>query len=79
LPEELRKELKSNRQSIREKLQNPLLMLHIIEAKDFDNTIAAFGVSFPGNVLSIDQTVNLKINTVYYKNLLKELEENSDD
>ncbi len=43
--------------------------------------IAAFGVSFPGSVLSVNTTVTLKINTVYYQNLLdeQELEAEYDD
>ena len=75
-----RKELGSNRKKIRQKLKNPLLMLHILETP-VDERLAAFGVSFPGDVLSKAETINLKINTVYYKNLLEELklEEESDD
>lgn len=69
----LRKDLGSNRRQIREKLLNPLLMLHILELDD-DKRIVAFGVSFPGSVLSPGETINLKINTVYYKNLLEELQ-----
>jgi len=75
-----RKELGSNRRKIRQKLKHPLLMLHILETPD-DESLAAFGVSFPGDVLSKKETISLKINTVYYKNLLEDLrlEEESDD
>ncbi len=75
-----RKDLGSNRKKIRQKLKNPLLMLHILDTPD-DERLAAFGVSFPGDVLSKAETINLKINTVYYKNLLEELklEAESDD
>lgn len=77
LPDELRKKIGSNRKEARNNLENPLLMLHILETK-MDNNLAAFGISFPGNVLSTDETINLTINTVYYQNLLAE-EEGSDD
>lgn len=77
LSEDQRKGLGSRRKEIRKAMVNPLLMLHILETESGD--FAAFGVSFPGNVLSYDETVSLKINTVYYENLLKELEDESDD
>jgi len=75
-----RKELASKREEIRKELKNPLLMLHILET-NLDERLAAFGLSFPGDVLSKEETINLKINTVMYKNLLEnfELEEESDD
>lgn len=77
---EKRKKLSSNRKRIRQNLRNPLLMLHILET-DVDKRLAAFGLSFPGDVLSKNETINLKINTVYYNNLLEniEFEEESDD
>ncbi len=77
LPEKQRKELGSNRNEIRNELNNPLLMLHILETNE-DKNLAAFGISFPGNVLSTDETINLTINTVYLQNLLHE-EEGADD
>jgi Z1 domain len=92
--ENLRKELSNDRGKTRENLSRPLLMLHILEESigkdgaenmdnrsDLINEIAAFGVSFPGNAASRSETITLRINTVYYQNLLKELEENeeSDD
>ena len=66
----------------RSKMKRPLLMLHILQQKLSDkqqgmqpvNEIAAFGISFPGSVLSTEDTIKLKINTVYYQNLLEELE-----
>jgi hypothetical protein len=76
LPAEARKRLGSKRNEIRNELKNPLLMLHILETQE-DSALAAFGVSFPGNVLSNDETINLTINTVYYQNLLED--EDSDD
>ena len=73
-----RKTLGDNRKGIRAVLINPLLMLHILETES-DGDFAAFGISFPGNVLSQDETISLKINTVYYENLLKELEDEMND
>jgi hypothetical protein len=73
--------LASDRKKIRSVLKNPLLMLYILQNDKTDDTsaFAAFGISFPGDVLSKDETVNLKINTVYYNNLLKDLEDETDD
>ena len=76
LPEELRKKYGNDRKEIRHRLKNPLLMLHILQTEP-DPNLAAFGVSFPGNVLSDDETINLTINTVYYASLLED--EDSDD
>ena len=70
LSKELREKLGSQRNEIRNNLKNPLLMLHILQI-DQDEKLAAFGTSFPGNVLSQDETINLTINTVYYQNLLE--------
>jgi hypothetical protein len=74
----------SNRRDTRQEMKRPLLMLHILEQKNDDmaesnliREIAAFGVSFPGNVLSKEETVKIKINTVYYQNLLEQLEDES--
>lgn len=74
LEESLRKSLGNNRREIRAVAgRNPLLMLHILDTKEGD--FAAFGVSFPGSAADPGETVKLKINTVYYNDLLKELEE----
>jgi hypothetical protein len=82
--EELRKEFASNRGETRKILKRPLLMLHIIQPKFIKNgaetleyninEIAAIGTSFPGDVTSKEDIVTLKINTVYYQNLIKDLE-----
>jgi len=87
-----RKKLSNSRGETREHLPRPLLMLHILEQsfaketpeaerRDPIQEIAAFGVSFPGSVASKNDTITLKINTVFYQNLLKQLaeEEESDD
>ena len=77
LPAEKRKEIGSNRKEIRKAMPNPLLMLHVLETDKGE--FAAFGVSCPGDASSNSDTVSLKINTVYYENLLKDLEEETDD
>lgn len=76
-----RKELQGDRKKIREEMEKstgrPLLMLHILQPtiKVMDlSRIGAFGVCFPGSVLSKKDTVKLKINTVYYQNLLDDLQ-----
>lgn len=86
LDEKVRAELKSNRRAAREQLERPLLMLHILEARDkdteeiFDESLAAFGVSFPSKISSNMQNISLRINTVYQQQLLNFLEdEESDD
>ena len=74
LDKTLRKELQKERREIRAVPgRKPLLMLHILDTNEGD--FAAFGVSFPGSAASPGETVKLKINTVYYNDLLKDLEE----
>lgn len=86
----LRKKYAADRGETRRLMSRPLLMLHIIEPKfkkggavtnEFDHIkeIVAIGTSFPGDVTSSDDLIKLKINTVYYENLLKEIDEPSDD
>jgi hypothetical protein len=86
----LRRQYAADRGETRRIMPRPLLMLHLIDptfkkegtvTKDFDHIqeIVAIGTSFPGDVTSRDDIIKLKINTVYYENLLKELEEQSDD
>lgn len=86
LNESDRKNLGTNRTETRRIMSRPLLMLHIIQPNpsihEMDNhALAAFGTSFPGDALSLNETVKLKINTVYYNNLLEEIdaENESDD
>lgn len=76
-----RKAVGNDRAAARSKMKRPLLMLHILQQKAVEKdmqdpieTIAAFGISFPGDVLSEEKTIKLKINTVYYQNLIEELE-----
>lgn len=81
-PEE-RKQVSNDRHAARKKMVRPLLMLHILQPqfddpKDKPTELAAFGVSFPGDALSNGHSVKLKINTVYYNNLLMELESEAD-
>lgn len=77
-----RKLVGSDRKEARRLMKRPLLMLHILQpdSEDMPQELAAFGTTFPGSVLSKSETITLKINTVYYNNLLKELEaENESD
>jgi hypothetical protein len=76
----------SDRTEARRQMPRPLLMLHLMQPEFTTpqpdiKTLAAFGVSFPGTVLTSPGAIRLKINTVYYDNLLRELEfeEESDD
>ncbi len=80
LDKNIRRELGSSRKEARERLEKPLLRLHILET-DIDKRLAAFGVSFPTKIISNTQNISLKINTVYHKNLLADLEneEQADD
>jgi hypothetical protein len=80
LDKKARKALGYKRQEIRKKLEKPLLRLHILETTVYKR-LAAFGVSFPTNIKSGTQNIRLKINTVYYQNLLKftEYEDQADD
>ncbi|MBM6498355.1 Z1 domain-containing protein [Flavobacterium macrobrachii] len=78
-----RKVVGTNRIEARRIMSRPLLMLHIIEPNPeistiANNALAAFGASFPGDVLSDAETITLKINTVYYNNLLKEVESDNE-
>lgn len=84
LESQQRKAVGNNRGAARKIMPRPLLMLHIIEPdihiSEEVQALSAFGVSFPGDILSNNETITLKINTVYYNNLLKELEiENESD
>lgn len=83
LMDEERKYINSKREDIRKKMKKPLLMLHILEAKEdidenqskvIDEKLATFGVSFPKSIKSEKRDVFLKINTVFIKNLLEEEE-----
>ncbi|MBS1533737.1 MAG: Z1 domain-containing protein [Bacteroidetes bacterium] len=79
-----RKRVGTNRVDARQVMARPLLMLHIIEPNPEiagHNALAAFGASFPGDASTDNETITLKINTVYYNNLLQEVEadKESDD
>lgn len=68
-----RLELGSNRKDIREKMKRPLLMLHVLDTQKGDYPLlAAFGASFPGGIKSTGRTVKLKVNSVYWDQMLKE-------
>ena len=72
LSKDERKELGSNRREIRQRLERPLLMLHILDIEGVDPQLAAFGISFPGR--SKEKSEAMRINTVYIEEL-KKLEE----
>lgn len=76
---ELRKSIGNDRKKIRENLLRPLLMLHVLQGNEEQGDFVAFGISFPGSDASPGETVKLKINTVYYRELLNDLEEDVDD
>jgi hypothetical protein len=81
---ETAKKLGSNRKDTRQHMQRPLLMLHVLENKlvsprENDNSFAAFGISFPGGINSGNQTVRLKINTVYLKGLQDQMQDEDHD
>ena len=64
---------------MRSRLKRPLLMLHIMNAQNFDSQLAAFGVCFPDNGLGTSQTVSYKVNTVFETGLDDLLSEEADD
>lgn len=84
--EKLRLSIKDNRKLARSTRERPLLMLHILQPVNLEDgsglkTIAAFGVSFNGDVTSQEAPVKLLINTVYLDNLVEGLkyDNESDD
>lgn len=64
---------------VRSRLKRPLLMLHVMNAQNFDSRLAAFGVCFPDNGLGTSQTVSYKVNTVFETGLDDLLSEEEDD
>lgn len=77
----LKKALNNKRKESRAARSKPLLMLHILEVEDRDNAplpfdeIAAFGISFHGDALTEAKPVRMMINTVYYDQLLENLQQ----
>ena len=85
-PPEERTKIGSDRSLARSRMLRPLLMLHFLEPtfsvpQSPIEALPAFGISFPGTGFGRESSIRLKINTVYYDNLVKEIEEeeNSDD
>ena len=87
--EVIRKKLskENNRKRIRkireDQKGNPLLMLYVLDLFDKNkilvkSNVVALGMSFPGNALSTTETVKMKINTVYYDDLLNQELENTE-
>lgn len=84
--DEIRNSVKNDRRKARAVRKRPLLMLHIIQPENTDETnnvetIAAYGVSFDGDATSSEPPVKLLINTVYFQNLVEDLnyDRESDD
>jgi len=77
------KEKFSQRRASRALLEKPLLMLHILDATVWEEvdkikvrcgnenkTLAAFGISFPGGIVSGNKNIRLKVNSVYIDQVL---------
>lgn len=88
LPDNTVKEL-SRKRLVRQKLERPLLILHLVEGTLVNSNgkiegtreVAAFSISFPGGIQSGNRNVKLKVNQVYVdnlENLIRE-EEDADD
>ncbi len=80
---ENKKEKFSQRRASRALLEKPLLMLHILDATVWEEvdkikvrcgneskTLAAFGISFPGGIISGNKNIRLKVNSVYIDKVL---------
>jgi hypothetical protein len=76
-------EFGTDRKKMRKLRTKPLLLLYFIEGtlKDSKNNfdLLGFAISFDGDIGTNNQTTKLKINTVYYQNLLENLNSESDD
>ena len=62
----------------------PLLLIYFIQSNILDTTISldnilGFSISVDGDIDSNSQTVKMVVNTVYYQNLLENLNELYDD
>lgn len=75
---------KTDRKKMRKLRKKPLLLLYFIEGvnKDSDTDffdLLGFAVSFDGDIETSKQMTKLKINTVYYQNLLENINSDNDD
>jgi hypothetical protein len=74
----------TNRKLMRKLRSRPLLLVYFIQSNidkkniTLDN-ILGFSVSFDGDIDSNSQTIKMVVNTVYYQNLLDNLNEIYDD
>ncbi|WP_114571392.1 Z1 domain-containing protein [Exiguobacterium flavidum] len=68
----------SVRKAVRQSMDRPLLMLHLISAQvkgsNRTENLAAFGISFPGGIQSSYGNVKLQVNTVYIQSMMEEEE-----
>jgi hypothetical protein len=72
-----------DRKLMRKLRSRPLLLVYIIQSNIPDkgklNNILGFSISFDGDISSTSQEIKMFINTVYYQNLLENLNEINDD
>ena len=74
----------TNRKLMRKLRTRPLLLIYFIQSNILDTTITldnilGFSISVDGDIDSNSQTVKMVVNTVYYQNLLENLNELYDD
>jgi hypothetical protein len=74
----------TNRKLMRKLRNKPLLLIYFIQSNILDTTITlnnilGFSISVDGDIDSNSQTVKMVVNTVYYQNLLENLNELYDD
>lgn len=74
----------TNRKLMRKLRTRPLLLIYFIQSNILDTTISldnilGFSISVDGDIDSNSQTVKMVVNTVYYQNLLENLNELYDD
>jgi hypothetical protein len=74
----------TNRKLMRKLRTRPLLLIYFIQSNIIDTTITldnilGFSISVDGDIDSNSQTVKMVVNTVYYQNLLENLNELYDD
>lgn len=74
----------NNRKLMRKLRSRPLLLVYFIQSNILDTNITldnilGFSVSVDGDIDSNSQTIKMVVNTVYYQNLLENLNELYDD
>lgn len=74
----------TNRKTMRKLRTRPLLLIYFIQSNILDpiitlDNILGFSISVDGDIDSDSQTIKMVVNTVYYQNLLENLNELQDD